>query len=85
MPVHREWERVHVFGRLVPWFARRLREGVSAKNNGSAPLFISMVRVKMREDVPRAELYGFPSRARTNLSSLLNENRRTANIRSNSS
>jgi hypothetical protein len=30
-------------------------------------------------------LYGLPSRARTNLSSLLNENRSTANIRSNSS
>jgi hypothetical protein len=85
MRVHREWGHVHVFGQLVLWFARRLREGEGAKNNGSAPLHISMIRDTIREDVPRAELYGFPSRARTNLSSLLNENRRTANIRSNSS
>ena len=35
--------------------------------------------------LPRAELYGFPKRARTNLSSLLKENRRTASIRSSSS
>jgi hypothetical protein len=48
MRVHQEWERVHVFGRLVLWFARRLREGEDAKNNGSVPLLISMVRVKMR-------------------------------------
>jgi hypothetical protein len=34
---------------------------------------------------PRAELYGLPSLARTNLSSLLNEKRRTASMRSSSS
>jgi hypothetical protein len=37
-----------VYERLVLWFARRLVEGEGAKNNGSAPLFISMVRVEMR-------------------------------------
>jgi hypothetical protein len=48
MRVHQEWERVYVYGRLVLWFARRLREEVDAKNNESAPLFISMEHVKMR-------------------------------------
>lgn len=43
------------------------------------------MREKGGSSSPNAELYGLPNLARTNLSSLLKENRKTANIRSSSS
>ena len=47
-------------------------------------IFVYVTAIR-EEFSPSAELYGLPNRVRINFSSLLKENRRTANMRSSSS
>jgi hypothetical protein len=59
MRVRRGWERVHVFGRLVLWFARRLAMGVDAMNIGSARLNVSLIVSKGEERRTKSRVVRF--------------------------